>query len=429
MKKRKFLTATIILLIGGFITKALGMIIKIIKTRYIGIEGIGLYMLIIPTFNLFINLAILGLPVAISKLVAEEKKSSKNIIFSLLPLSLLLNLILASILFFLSPYISKLLVDERTLYPLRAIALVLPFVSISGIIRGYFYGKQQMFPPTISNVIEQITNLLLVIIITPFLLPKGLIVTITGLVLINIVSELINIIVSLCFLPSNLVIKKTELKPDKSTIKASLNIGLPTTGSRIIGALGSFIEPIILGFVLIKTGYSKLYFVREYGIINGYVFPLLFIPSFFGQAIGTVLLPIISKAYAQNKIKYIKYKLKQAICFSLVIGLICNGFMFLKPEFFLELVYQTKEGTNYLMILAPFFLFYYIQIPLTITLQATNHAKEAMMSTLISMVIKIMILFGLSFFRIGLYSLIIATIVNILIVTFYNYIKVKRIIN
>ena len=56
MKMSKFIKSTLILLVGGFLTKVLGMLIKIITTRIIGTETLGLYMLIMPTFNLFITL-------------------------------------------------------------------------------------------------------------------------------------------------------------------------------------------------------------------------------------------------------------------------------------------------------------------------------------------------------------------------------------
>ena len=39
IKNNKFIKSTIILIIGGIITKLLGMIIKIITTRIIGTEG------------------------------------------------------------------------------------------------------------------------------------------------------------------------------------------------------------------------------------------------------------------------------------------------------------------------------------------------------------------------------------------------------
>ena len=75
--KSNFIKSTIILIIGGFITKILSMIIKIAQTRVLTSSAIGLYMLILPTFNLFITLSTLGLPTAISKLVSEKRKSSK----------------------------------------------------------------------------------------------------------------------------------------------------------------------------------------------------------------------------------------------------------------------------------------------------------------------------------------------------------------
>lgn len=69
------------------------MVIRIITTRTIGIEGMGLYMLVMPTFNLFITIATLSLPVAISKLVAEDTKIIKGLfLIRLLSLCLLMFL-------------------------------------------------------------------------------------------------------------------------------------------------------------------------------------------------------------------------------------------------------------------------------------------------------------------------------------------------
>ena len=45
--KNKFIKSTIILIIGGIITKILGFFIRIIYTRIVGTEVIGLYSLVI----------------------------------------------------------------------------------------------------------------------------------------------------------------------------------------------------------------------------------------------------------------------------------------------------------------------------------------------------------------------------------------------
>ena len=55
--KNKFIKSTLILVIGGFFTKVLGMTIKIVLTRLIGTEGIGLYSMIMPTFLLLNSIA------------------------------------------------------------------------------------------------------------------------------------------------------------------------------------------------------------------------------------------------------------------------------------------------------------------------------------------------------------------------------------
>lgn len=69
----KFLQGTVILIAAGFITKILGFINRIVVARMIGDEGVGLYMMAVPTLVLAITATQIGLPVAISKLVAEAE--------------------------------------------------------------------------------------------------------------------------------------------------------------------------------------------------------------------------------------------------------------------------------------------------------------------------------------------------------------------
>ena len=199
--KNKFIKSTIILIIGGLITKLLGFVIKIVYTRMIGEDGISLFMLVTPAYSLFITIAQLGLPIAISKLVAENK-NSKKIIFSIIPLMLILNFILIVIIFSCSSFIANdLLKEPNSKLLLMAMALVLPFISLSSIIRGYFFGKQKMFPHTLSNIIEQIVKLGLIFLIIPILMKKGIVVAASGLILLNIISEIVSIIVFLFFYP------------------------------------------------------------------------------------------------------------------------------------------------------------------------------------------------------------------------------------
>lgn len=425
MKNNKFIKSTIILLIGGFITKILGMIIKIVMTRLIGTEGIGLYMLIMPTFMLLITLGQLGFPIAISKLVAEDKKNNKNLVLSLIPISLIINIIIIVLMLLLSTFISNSLLNEpRINKALICTSLVLPFISISSLLRSYFFGKQRMMPHVVSNVTEDIIRLITIIIGVPIFLRNGIESALVFIVLSNIVSELTSIFVLFIFLPKKFKISKKDIIPNKNNVKEVLNISIPSTGSRIIGSIGAFFEPIILTFILLKTGFNNNYIVTEYGILTGYVMPLLLLPSFFTLAISQALLPIVSKSYSNRNYRYTKSKIKQAIFISLLIGIPVTLFFEFFPELPLKLIYNTTEGVTYLRILAPIFLLYYIESPLISSMQGMGKAKDSMKTTFRSTIYKIIILtIGTYFF--GMMGLVIAVSFNVIYVTIKNFKYVK----
>lgn len=429
MKKEKFIKSTIILIIGGFLTKILGMIIKIIMTRIVGVDGIGLYMLIFPTFALFMTISQLGFPVAISKLVSEDKYNNKNIIFSIIPFSLTLNIILMFVIILIAPILSNnLLNDPRCYYPILAIGLVLPFDSLSSILRGYFFGKQRMVPHVVSNITEQITRLILITLVIPTLLDKSLVFAITGLILVNVISELMSSLILFIFLPKKFRIRKTDIIPDPVNLKAVLSISLPTTGSRIIGSIGYFLEPIILTYVLLKVGYSNSFIVREYGILSGYVMPLLLLPSFFTGAISQALLPVVSRAYAEGNKKYIIRKIKQAIFYSMLIGIPATIIFIFIPNIPLKLIYNTAEGLNYIRFLAPICLIQYIQAPLSSSLDAMGKSKINMYTTIIGISIRTISLFVFSLFKIGIWGLIFGISISCIFITIYNYMKLKKLL-
>lgn len=428
MKKSNFVKSTIILIIGGFFTKILGMIIKVVLTRKIGTTGIGIYMMIMPTYTLLISLAQLGFPVAISKLVAEDKYNNKKLVLGLIPISLFINMVIIILLFIFSGFIStNLLHEERTYLGLISIGFVLPFVSISSILRGYMFGKERMLPHIISNIIEDFIRLLLIIFVTPLILPKGIEYTVSFIILIAILSELSTIIIFMFCLPKNIHVR--EFKPDKKSVKNVLSISLPTTGSRIIGSIGYFFEPIILSFVLINTGYSNDFIINEYGVLNGYVMPLLLLPSFFTMAISQALIPVISKSFSNKNYKYTKNKIKQAIFFSLLVGIPATIIFFFFPNIPLNLLYNTDLGIDYIRFLAPICLLHYIQAPIVSSLQAMGKAKIAMKGTLYGMIIRTITLFTFSYLKIGIWGLIIAIGSNMIFVTLYQIKQVKRQLN
>ena len=428
MKKETFIKSTVILMIGGLLTKVLGILIKVIMTRNTSLDVISLYMLVMPTFSLMMAISQLGFSTGISKVVSENKYNSKKILFSILPISILINIILTIFLVVSSKFLAiKLLKNEMAYYPILAISLVLPFDSLSSILRGFFFGKEKMTPHVVSHISEQIIRLLFMILVLPSLLSKGIIYTTTSLILINVLSELISSLVLIFFLPKSFKVKRCDLKGNTESTKDVLQTALPTTATRIIGTISYFFEPIILTYVLPLNGYTTNYITTQYGIINGFVMPILLLPGFFTNAISNALLPIISREYARKNYNYIKKKLKQAILFSLLIGAPATLIIYLFPEVFLSFLYKTVHGSLYIKHIAFFFLLYYIEAPLASFLQATNKATDVMYDNIIGIILKTVCLFLLCFIKgIGLYSLLISMGVNILITTIRHIFHIRK---
>lgn len=428
--KNKFITSTIILIGAGFATKILGFLIKIIYTRIILEEGVGLLSLVMPTYSLLITIATLAMPLAISKLVAEGRMRSLKILMSSVIIMILVNSLIMVLMLIGSKFIAFELLKNKNVYVLLiACTLTLPFISISSIIKGYFFGKQKNLPYAISNILEQVLRLILIATLLPYFVKKGILFGVMAFILLNIISETFSIFILLLFAPKNMLIKREDFKVDLRVIKNILDISLPTVSSRLIGNIGFFFEPIILTNILLFVGYDSLFIMREYGAYNAYSIALLSMPSFFVGAISSALVPEISKFYGQRNFKMVKRRFKQALTVSFILGLFFSVIIWVFRSFLLQTLYNTTSGINYIKVLAPFFVLFYLESPIVSTLQGLGMANYTMKVTFWGIIIKNLVLIILSFGKIGIYGLVISEIVDIIFVVFLNYHKIKKVMN
>lgn len=426
--KSKLLKSSLILILGGFLTKLLGMIIKMVLARLLPTKIMGQYMMLIPSFMLLINLSQCGFPLAITKLIAEEKNSSKDILSSIFPILLGINIILIFSTVLLSNIISNYLLHNPNLtIPIIAMALVIPFTSLSSICRSYFFGKEQLFPHVLSNIIEDLTRLIIYLIGIPYLLQYKETIIICFLVLVNIISEFASTIILFFFLPKKITFQKKDLLPKKRIIKDSLRISLPNTSSRLIGSIAYFLEPILIGNFLLKEGYKKSYIIKEYGILSGYVIPLVLLPSFFTSAISQALLPSLTKDYSKNQLKNVKQKINLSIFLSLSIALPTTIILMKYSSPLLKIIYHTNQGSKYVLSLAPICFLQYISYPLTTVLEATGKSMKNFKINTIASIIRTIVLLITTHWKIGLNCLIISINTSIIITTILLIKEVKKI--
>ncbi|MBU8730374.1 stage V sporulation protein B [Cytobacillus oceanisediminis] len=403
----KFLKGTMILLAAGLVTRVLGFINRIVIARFIGEEGVGLYMMAFPTMILVVTITQLGLPVAISKNVAEAEAKGdtakiKKILVVSLATTISLSIVFTPALILLAPLLSDtLFTDERTQLPLMAIAPIVPIIAISSVIRGYFQGRQNMKPAAYSQMIEQIVRISLIALMTKAFLPYGIEYAAAGAMLAAVIGEL----ASLLYLMTTFKLKKKFrvrkqffkfVSSGKSTFNELMTVALPTTGSKMIGSVAWFFEPIVVAQSLALAGVAAAAATKQYGALTGFAMPLLMLPSFITYSLSTSLVPAISEANSQNNMRLIEYRLQQALRFAFITGGLAVVVLYVLSDQLMEVMYGSSSGSHFIKLMAPFFLFYYYQGPLQATLQALNLARAAMINSLIGAAVKTAVIFLLA---------------------------------
>ncbi|WP_318508250.1 stage V sporulation protein B [Bacillus sp. T3] len=437
----KFLRGTFILLISTFVTKVLGFINRIVIARFIGEEGVGLYMMAIPTFTLVITITQLGLPVAISKNVSEaeamgDHKKIKKILIVSLSITLLLSIIFTPALLLLTPFLAEnLFTDRRTLYPLLAIAPIVPIIAVSSVLRGYFQGKQNMKPTAIALVLEQLVRIALIAALTKAFLPYGIEYAAAGAMFASVIGEL----ASLIYLLTSFKLKKRfKLRTNffkfvhsgKQTFNELMSVALPTTGSRMIGSIAWFFEPIVVAHSLALAGIATIEATKQYGALTGFAMPVLMLPSFITLSLSTSLVPAISEANSRNDKKLIEHRLQQALRLTFLTGGISVVLLFVLAQPLMKVMYGSTSGAQFIKIMAPFFLFYYYQGPLQAVLQALNLARAAMINSLIGAIMKTAVIFVLaSQPSFGINGAALGIITGIVLVTFLHFATVLKTIS
>ncbi|HLR03785.1 MAG TPA: stage V sporulation protein B [Virgibacillus sp.] len=441
MTKQTFLQGTLILIGAGMITRFLGFINRIVIARLMGEEGVGLYMMALPTLFLVMTVASLGLPVAISKRVAEanarqDHHKIKQILIVSLFLTGISSIILTFLLLGLAPFIAHtLLTDERTLYPLMAISPILPIVSISSVLKGYFQGKQNMKPQSIALVIEQVVRISSVSALVYLLLPFGVEYAASGAMISVILGEFISLLYMMYHFKQKKTFKLRHkimpyLKSSQNTLNELFSIALPSIGSRMIGSISHFLEPILVSQSLLIAGVSGTIATKQYGELTGYVLPLLFLPTFITNSLSIALVPSIAEAEAKKSEQLIHYRIHQSIRISFASGAIATIVLSLFASQILTYMYGTANASHFLVLMAPFFILLYIQSPLQATLQALDLAKPAMWNSLIGAIFKFSVLITLaSRSEFGINGVAIAMITGVVLVTFLHLRSLFKIIH
>lgn len=436
--RQTFVKGTLIILIASFITRVLGFVYRILLSRIIGAEGMGLYQMAYPTMTVAVTLVTAGFPIAIAKLVAEaEARGDQARIGYIMRISfsIILGLSLFGLLlmFLGAPWLAEMLNDPRSHIVILAMIPVLPVVGISSIYRGYFQGRQNMIPSAASVIIEQLVRIALSLWIAWHLLPYGIAYATAGAMLGMVGGELCGLLILLWqYHASRSPATSTRVLPltpaeKAATLSDLIRLSTPITASRLVGTLSYFFEPILVAQSLAVAGFAYTQATRMYGELAGMAIPLLLFPTVLTYALSVSLVPAVSELAAVHKVERIRQRVHQSMRLALVVGTPFSLLLTILAEPVCAWLYGAPETGKLLQMMAPFSLFLYYQGPLNATLQGLGQARAAMVNSFIGAALKLLAIFLLATQpALGIKGVAIAIVLSFACVTILHLLSVTR---
>ena len=146
---------------GGFVAKVIGALYRIPLTNLIGGKGLGLYQLVYPVYCLLLTVSATGIPSSIAKLTAERiarGESDRAVLKTAMKLFVLIGLTGSLVMALVAPWLAKMQGSEGVLSGYYALAPSVLLVSAISVFRGWFQGRNHMFPTALSEVTEQLVK-------------------------------------------------------------------------------------------------------------------------------------------------------------------------------------------------------------------------------------------------------------------------------
>lgn len=316
MKKNTFIQGALILTIAGIIVKFIGAFSRIYLSRLLGGEGIGLYQMAYPIYLLCLAISSAGLPVAISIMVAERnavndyRGGQKVFHISLLVLTMT-GILFTALLYFGADWLveTDLVRDPRAYWSLVALSPAVFGATLLATLRGYFQGLQMMTPTAVSQIVEQVVRVGLMIIFAIVLLPYGLEYGAAGATLGAAPGAFSGIIVLLVFYYLTKDWRKhleSEQDPNivpqsaMRIIKRLFVLAIPVSLANIMLPIVSNIDLYIVPRRLGVAGFSVSESTTLFGYLTGMATSLVDMPTIVTASLAAALVPVVSEAMAKK---------------------------------------------------------------------------------------------------------------------------------
>lgn len=413
MKKNTFIEGAFISTFSILICKIIGLLYVIPFYSLIGNKGGALYSYAYSIYAIFLSLSTCGIPLAISKNISEYNElgyhKAKNEVYKIGKYVILgLGLLSCLILLIFAPNIAYLIIGnveggntiEDVSTAIRIVSLSLLIVPSLSVTRGYLNGHKMILPTSISEVLEQVVRVL-VIVVGSFLTIKVFNLPTNVAVYIAVAGAGIGALVALIYLKLKLkrnkdaIVNESENEPEyrkKDIFKKIVLYALPFVVIDLIRSAYGMVDSFTVVKTMVNLGYDVSVAETTIGVLSTWATKLNMIVASVALGFVTSLIPNIAGSAAKKDLKDVNNKINESyktllfVVLPMTIGL----------SFLAQPVWVAFYGYNslsigifkYYILQAIIFCVYTIALNLA---QSMNQSKISLGSLLVSFLLKVVL--------------------------------------
>lgn len=336
-----------ILAAAGLIVRFIGFLYRLPLTNMIGDEGNGIYAAGYNIYNFFLIMSSAGLPVAISRMIAEKlaleeysnaRKIFKVSMFAAGGLSLLFAMFMAVGTYMFYSYCTATGKTDNLWYPsvwcLYTLSPTIFIVGVMAVYRGYFQGFQTTVPTALSQIIEQVFNAVFSVYFAWVLIKYGVEFGAAGGTAGTGIGALSGLIILVVFYLMTIKNRNAIFAQDKKDYRIEgsgeivinlIKIAVPVITGTAIFSMTNFVDMIMVNSRLAAAGFDHNTIVKLYGQLNGKYVTLTTMPVAISTAIATAVIPSIAASMARKEHDIVQSKVDTALRVTMIISIPAAG--------------------------------------------------------------------------------------------------------
>ena len=355
--RRRFFYNGILLTAVGLAIRVVAMLFNSYVTKTIGAEGIGLFTLIGTVYSFAITFATSGINLTVTRLIASEmgkegKGGAKRVLRSSVAYALVFSSVATLVLFCLARYFGvHTLGDERTVIPLRILALSLVPIALSAVFSGYFVGVKRVARNAVVQVLAQVFKIGITLLLLSKVAPFGASYAVIALCICSTACEIVTFLA--LFVQYILDRRRLSGSTGGGAFASVVSMAIPLALSAYIRSALLTLEHILIPKRLRDRGESHSDALADYGTLHGMALPLLILPMAPLSSFAGLLVPEFAESTSLGEQKRMQRIANEALNVTLVYASFVAVVLALFSEELGYSLYNSFSAGKFIAVMAP----------------------------------------------------------------------------